>query len=70
MTIKKQNPQHNYGIPPENGTRGTEAVDGENSEAAGERFVSQFKPVTDAPPNSQFYTDAQTYFPVLICSYR
>lgn len=60
MPVKKQKTRHDYNILPEDNTRTTEAVDGENSENAGERFVSQFKPATDAPTNSKFYTDAQT----------
>ena len=62
MPVKKQKTRHDYNVLAENDTGSVEAADGDNSETAGERFVSQFKPATAAPTNSQFYTDAQTCF--------
>jgi hypothetical protein len=65
MPGKRLKIHHDYNILPDNQTDSTEAANEDNTETAGERFVSQFKPATAAPTNSKFYTDAQTYLPSL-----
>src|SRR2546423_7853076 len=65
MTGKILKTHHDYNVFPDNEAEIPEAVNEESDETAAERFVSQFKPATDAPTNSKFYKDAQMYPPSL-----